>query len=102
MEIMENKSESQVIQYTITDGDLEFDVVETFGPEDTIFVHFYEEAMLIGIYSLYLDRGRVEQGSTIWRKDGKYADNIDYEDELNVMMGYITEQHRQENKILGY
>ena len=101
MEIMENKSELQVIQYTVTDGDLKFDVIETFGPEDTIFLHFYEEAMLIGIFSLYLDRGRVEQGSTIWIKNGKYEE-IDYEDELNVIMGYITEQHRQENKILGY
>ena len=101
MEIMENKSELQVIQYTVTDGDLKFDVIETFGPEDTIFLHFYEEAMLIGIFSLYLDRGRVEQGSTIWIKNGKYEE-IDYEDELNVIMGYITEHHRQENKILGY
>ena len=101
MQIKKNKHELPVTQYTITDGDLEFDVIETFGVEDTIFVHFYEEAMLIGVYSLYLDRGRVEQGHTMWLRGGKYEE-IDYEDELNVMMGYITEQHRQENEILGY
>ena len=101
MEIKKNEHELPVAQYTITDGDLEFDVIETFGVEDTIFVHFYEEEVLIGVYSLDFVNGRAEQGPTMWLRGGKYEE-IDYEDELNVIMGYITVQHRQENKILGY
>lgn len=99
MEIKEQTNKYDTTQYIIKDGDFEVDVLEILGGEEEIFVFMYEEGLNIAIYRMICCRGIYEYNGCVRRFDGK-DEKLDYEDELNVIMGYIIEQHNKDDSRL--
>ena len=95
MELKEQINKYETTQYIVKDGDFEVDVTEVLGTEEEVLVFLYEEGLNIAIFRMFDNRGFCSWGGYIRRFDGKNA-NIDYEDELNLIAGYIIEQHNEE------
>ena len=95
MELKEQTNKYETIQYIVKDGDFEVDVTEVLGTEEEILVFLYEEGLNIAIFRMICCRGIYEYGGFIRRFDGK-DEELDYEDELNLIVSYIIEQHNKE------
>lgn len=94
MQLIKNNENIYTEQFTVKDGDFEVDVLEIPGGEEVIFVFMYEEGLNIAIYRMICCRGIYKYDGCVRRFDGK-DEELDYEDELNVIMGYIIEQHNK-------